>query len=738
MSKTNFLLYSDDDEMYTEAQKLIKKCREKKLKKLDFSKLYRLKEIPPEITELETLEELNIRISCLLNIPAFIGNIISLKKLSIGSEYSSHHPDKREEIILPAELGNLRNLQYLSLGYDIPEIPRWVWTLDKLEELEIYNDFIKTISSGLGELNRLRRLRIAGEKIASLPDEMGQMPSLAVLELKCEKLLALPDSFSNLKAMEEFSFNECNLSAIPDFICNWVELNSLTINMSNTFQGPYTELKSMPKNIGNLKKLVYLFLDWTSFTKISDSLGSCPLEHLELTGDYKTIPQTFGNLSKLENLKLRSTKAINLPDSFGELSALKKLDISTPALKIPDSFVKLAALEDLDIMTEDVVLPKNFGSLSSLKDLSINSPKLQNIPDFIGECKDLKHIYIDSDKLAALPESFCKLKKLERLHLDTFALKSLPTSFGKLAALKSIYIFSGAMTALPESMEKLKNIECLNLDLHNLNELPDWLKVLPCAQEKHIQTAREEVSLYLPQKKRKLKLVSPYFNDLAKMNYNHRWKILEAYPVKKIEAILCSAPSHWHASYEEKDVFKNIMLARRRKLNRKFRWTEENKKRVVKVSDGFLKAWEEGIAKAKAMLDFLYEKDRDSFKKTKKAQITLYPEILIEVENGKLYANHLYDVITSYLNPEFELNMFIEYDPETKDEEKLHKDIFICRDLSWNIEGFGDLELQDCYSSYSLHVLYSHNNWANEDVLKVNNIITEVRITYEDNIGHGS
>ena len=169
----------------------------------------------------------------------------------------------------------------------------------------------------------------------------------------------------------------------------------------------------------------------------------------------------------------------------------------------------------------------------------------------------------------------------------------------------------------------------------------------------------------------------------------------------------------------------DILLARRIKLNSKFKWTDVSIKRVVRVSNEFLDAWEEGVRKARVMVDALNTEDMFE------VEITLYPEILTEKEDE--YSSDVYDYITGYLNPKVELNAALSYNAKTKslDEDSLLKDSFLGRDLNWNIELFGELELQDHFISYSLHVLYSHNHWAFDDILKINNIMTEINIIFE-------
>ena len=680
------LLLVKDDEIYTETKNRIKECRDKRLKKLDLSSLD-LESLPPEIAELETLEELDISGFSLKKIPGFIGKIVSLKKLSFGSENDFVH--EHEEIILPPELGNLRNLQHLSLGYEIPEIPEWVWNLGKLKKLSIRNNTMGQIPPTIGKLKNLRKLRVYSNQITGLPDEIGELP-LTVLDLSCPQLKSLPGSFSNLKKMESFRFEQCSMAAIPGFISGWT-------------------------------KLKVLVMDGMHFKKIPDFLGNCPLQYLELAGSYKTIPETFGSLLNLEVLNLFSSKSITLPPSFGNLSALKKLKIHSPGLTVPGTFGRLTALEYLSLFAENLTLPKSFGGLSSLRELYIHAREMQSLPESIGRCKNLKTISIKSDKLTRLPGSFCELKNLKKLYLDAFLLKELPRNFGSLKLLKHAKIFSGVMTALPESMANLKRLDTLDIDAHNLKKIPAWPGKLAKAKQIHIQTGKEELSL-----PKKAKKNTPGFHELARMSYSYLQKVLEGYTAKKIEAILCSAPSPNFNTDDEKFVFQSFMSERRFKMNKKFKWTEENKKRIVRVSDEFLKAWEDGIAKAKTIINALYEKEGNSFEKAGYcAKVVLYPEINCcdEEEYQKIY-----DVIEEHLNSENELSIEIGCNPETMNDDRFRKSIHLCRDLSWNIEGFGETELEGHYICYAMHVLYSHNNWANEDILKIKRISSKVKI----------
>jgi len=523
------------------------------------------------------------------------------------------------------------------------------------------------------------------------------------------------------KKSKKLDLSTLDLKEIPPEIAELRFLEELDITCHN--------LKKVPEFIGNLKKLKYLNLGSVNTAKIPDSLGGCPLEHLEFYGNFSVIPETLGNCSKLKTIKFLSGKPISLPDSFGKLSSLNELEIRAPALEIPESFGKLSSLKNLSLVIEkELVLPKSFGGLCALEDIWIVSPHMRRIPDSTGNCKNLKLIIIDSDKLAALPESFCKLKNLQELHLDTFALKTLPAAFGSLTSLKSLDIFSGALTAFPESMGGLKKLVRLSLDAHNVKELPVSFKKLSYIKDTQIEIGQSEP--VLARKKGKVRKNAPLsFEELLTMSWRYRGKLFETYSIKQLETLLCSAPTY-PVDAEDRKLFRDIMIARSRRLRGKFKWTEENKKRIVKVSDESFKAWEDGFTRAKMIIETLYkkEKNKKSFNDKYSIDITLYPEVLFDDDDYENSDWKLYNVITAYLNSEIELNIRIKYDPVTKNDDDFRKNIHIKRDLSWNIEGFGDIDLEGYHICYALHILYSHNNWAFSDIPRINSIYTKIKV----------
>jgi len=645
------------DEAYTEAQKRIKECLEARAAKPDFSLrqkpvtpgmkdspfrsknsspnftefMYNLKEIPPEIVELDFLTELDLSGTGLTEIPEFLVNLSFLKKLSLGAK--------------------------------ILELPQWLGDFGNLEVLEIENENIETVPRTISNQKRLRKLRIHGERIASLPEEIGEKLSLTSLDLKCPQLSSLPESFANLATLRNFRFDDCKLASVPEFICGWPELTKLEINTEGYYFRPYTSVQALPENIGNLKKLKHLSIKAACIATIPDSLGNCPLEYLELTGHYKTIPEAFANLSKLKILKLSSPELKTLPESLGNLSSLKELRI-------------------------------------------------------------------ESDKLSALPQSLSELKGLEEIYLDTFSLEALPGAFGNLCKLKIIDIFSGKMTELPDSIGNLRNLKSIHLDVYNLASFPDSFNELSYIKKADILTAPRSSELPWSKKKRGI----TGLEELAEIkNGRYREKLIETYSIKQLESFLCPEDLFFHILpnydemilYHDKKLRSDIIETRRSKLNRKFKWTDENKKLITQVSDEFTKAWGNGFSKAKTIIETLYEKetDKDSFEDKYEFEIVLNP--MERNEDGSFSVN-IINSLDGFI--EDLLSMKVQYDPVTKCEDSFWNDLYINGESNWNTENLSGIALHEHRICRAVNTL--SGVWALADIARINYISAEVRLTY--------
>ena len=185
---------------------------------------------------------------------------------------------------IPAELGNLANLQRLSIYANdlIGEIPMELGNLANLQRLSLYaNDLSGEIPAELGNLANLQTLYLyANDLSGEIPAELGNLANLQTLSL---------------------SWNELS-GEIPMELGNLANLQRLYL-YANDLSG------EIPSELGSLTSLQWLHLD-----------------NNQLTGE---IPSELGDLTNLQRLQLQGNELTGqLPEELRHLSNLESLDVS--------------------------------------------------------------------------------------------------------------------------------------------------------------------------------------------------------------------------------------------------------------------------------------------------------------------------------------------------------------------------------------------------------------------------
>ncbi|XP_030466023.1 receptor-like protein 7 [Syzygium oleosum] len=234
---------------------------------------------------------------------------------------------------LPQFLANQSRLQLLDLSnnYIKGDIPRWIWTLEHLEHLNLSSNFFEDLETPLGNLTFA--LYVIDLHSNMLQGNMLPLPSFAYFL--------------------DFSSNNIT-SVILDNIDDYL-LNTIFFSLSkNNFHG------SIPKSICKAGRLEVL-----------------DLSHNHLNG---TIPDCLMMASRavlnLRNNQLSGDIPQNIPATCG----LKTLDISENFLQgqIPLSLANCTTLEIVNIGDNkiDGTFPCHFNAISSLRVLVLRSNKL--------------------------------------------------------------------------------------------------------------------------------------------------------------------------------------------------------------------------------------------------------------------------------------------------------------------------------------------------------------------------
>ena len=415
-------------------------------------------EIPAELGNLSNLQSLELTSNQLTGeIPAELGNLSNLQNLWLSGDQLTGE--------IPAELGNLSNLQELTLSDNqlTGEIPAELGNLSNLQLLSLWdNQLTGEIPAELGNLSNLQLLSLWDNQLTGeIPAELGSLTNLQWLELRSNQLTGeIPAELGNLSNLQELSLWDNQLTGeIP------AELGSLT-NLQSLVLGSNQLTGEIPAELGNLSNLQELSL-WEN----------------QLTGE---IPAELGNLSNLQNLWLSGNQLTGeIPAELGSLTNLQSLSLWENQLtgEIPAELGNLSNLQDLSLSGNQLTgeIPAELGSLTNLQWLELTSNQLTGeIPAELGNLSNLHLLTLSDNQLTGeIPAELGSLTNLQSLVLGSNQLTGeIPAELGNLSNLQELYLSSNQLTGeIPTELSSLANLVALSLSNNQLSGcIPEGLR----------------------------------------------------------------------------------------------------------------------------------------------------------------------------------------------------------------------------------------------------------------------
>ena len=167
-----------------------------------------LNEIPKEIFQLKSLNELRIRFSNIKEIPAQIANLSNLETLDL--EYNSITK-------IPESISKLNNLSTLDLSSNsIVEIPISLFSCKSLDALYITHNNIKHIPEEIKNLKNLHFLMLNNNKITTLPSSIGLLQNLQFLMLSDNQITEIGDLLKPFKNLFHLSLLNNNIKDLKN------------------------------------------------------------------------------------------------------------------------------------------------------------------------------------------------------------------------------------------------------------------------------------------------------------------------------------------------------------------------------------------------------------------------------------------------------------------------------------------------------------------------------------------
>jgi len=245
----------------------------------------------------------------------------------------------------------------------------------------------------IGQLDQLQFLELAYLDLKALPAEIGALKNLKVLKLNGNQLETLPAEITELKNLKTLDVYGNQLNALPDGISAFKYLTRLNLSQN--------ALTTLPAALGQLQNLQFLNLGGNYFSTFPDQFGALQnLQELYLfQNQFNTLPPAFGKLKKLTILDLSENKFSVLPAPVLELTNLKALSLVDAQLKtLPANIAKLKNLRSLMLTGNQLdALPPEIGTLKNLRYLFLNRNRINALPAAFAGLKNLQYLSLSGN-----------------------------------------------------------------------------------------------------------------------------------------------------------------------------------------------------------------------------------------------------------------------------------------------------------------------------------------------------
>ena len=168
---------------------------------------------------------------------------------------------------IPSSVKRCKHLKRLNLeGNHIKHIPRWLTSLDSLEEINLNFNKLNLKKRDIRRMSKVEDVLLAGNGIKKLPDNVGMLRCES-LNLSKNQLSSLPKSFAELKQARYLIFYDNAFESIPEELNGFKNLKHLDF-----YKNKITEI---PDFIGDMDNLQQLFLSFNKIEEIPDTLAQC-------------------------------------------------------------------------------------------------------------------------------------------------------------------------------------------------------------------------------------------------------------------------------------------------------------------------------------------------------------------------------------------------------------------------------------------------------------------------------
>jgi Leucine-rich repeat (LRR) protein len=361
----------------------------------------------------------------------------------------------------------------------------WIQTYEKqpceVRNLSLFANDLTMLNSVTFSLPKLEVLLLTfNDKLKAMPKQfLKGIENLKLLDLRnCLELKSLPKEIGNLRQLTHLNLERCmGLESLPKEVGKLTQLIHLNLSLCS-------KLKKLPKSIGYLQSLQWLNLE-----------GCCNLKYQSsIIGDLRSLQ--YLNLVFPSTMLWGKARWRSCGQAICKLTALTELRIDgeTCEIVVFDQLWKLVKLKSFHVcgFGNLKTLPNAIQSMVHLEELSIwGCEEFQILPSFITLFSKLKVLkLVELCSLESLP-ALNTLEVLSTLHISACtSMKKLPNSFTSSGAFPSLEKLDCSDSGLVEFLEveeaAMPKLQILNLNRTNIKSLPDTLIYLKNLKEVHI------------------------------------------------------------------------------------------------------------------------------------------------------------------------------------------------------------------------------------------------------------
>ncbi|GER27544.1 leucine-rich receptor-like protein kinase family protein [Striga asiatica] len=334
------------------------------------------------------------------------------------------------------------------------------------------------ISPSISLLTNLTCLVLPSNQISGpLPAELKNCVNLENLNVSSNAMNGTVPDLSSLKKLTALDLCDNEFSGpFPEWLGNLTALTWLSLGDNSFDEG------EIPKNMGSLKKLNYLYLGASNLKgEIPESifeleaLGTLDICRNEISGE---LSRSIGKLKSLFKIELYQNNLTGrLPDELAELTLLQEIDVSVNQMsgEIPYGMGNLTRLTVFHVFRNNFSgeVPAGFGEMHNLISFAAYMNGFVGpVPRNLGRFSPLDTIDISENRFSGpLPEYLCRKGRLQKLLAvgNEFS-GGFPASYAECTSLKRLRVSGNRLEGpVPVKVWALPNVEMLDFSENNFS-----------------------------------------------------------------------------------------------------------------------------------------------------------------------------------------------------------------------------------------------------------------------------